>query len=156
MEKERYQSGLTDEERTVVGSLIPGSEKLGRPPRYSKCRVLDGVFYLVRSGIAWCMMPKDLPPGAFATTTSPNGREKGFGRASTTGCADSSATAGGKPRLLRSSTLKVCAGPADPAMMQERKLREAKDIYSWTRLDSCLPQWSTRRLSRTGTGLDWS
>ena len=62
MENEGYTSDLTDEEWSVIEPLIPGPAKMGRPPRYSKRRVLDGIFYLVRGGIAWRMMPNDLPP----------------------------------------------------------------------------------------------
>ncbi|MDQ8200897.1 IS5 family transposase [Pelagicoccus enzymogenes] len=62
MEKDSYPSDLSDNEWSVIEPLIPGPSKLGRPPRYDKRRVLDGIFYVVRSGIAWRMMPKDLPP----------------------------------------------------------------------------------------------
>ena len=62
MEKDKYPSDLTDEEWSVIETLIPGPSKLGRPPKYEKREVVDAIFYLVRSGIAWRMMPKDLPP----------------------------------------------------------------------------------------------
>src|SRR5690606_37619095 len=62
MENEPYPSDLTDEEWSVIAPLMPGPSKLGRPPRHDKRRLLDAIFYLVRSGIAWRMMPKDLPP----------------------------------------------------------------------------------------------
>jgi putative transposase len=62
MEKESHPRDLTDSEWSVFDPLISGPSKLGRPPRYDKRRVLDAIFYLLRSGIAWRMMPKDLRP----------------------------------------------------------------------------------------------
>ena len=52
MKKDTYPYFLTDDEQSVIESLIPESTKLGRPPRYGKRRVLAAVLYLVKSGIA--------------------------------------------------------------------------------------------------------
>ncbi|MDQ8188611.1 IS5 family transposase, partial [Pelagicoccus sp. SDUM812002] len=62
MKEEGYSSDLTDKEWSVLEPMIPGPAKLGRPARYSKRRVLDAIFYIVRGGVAWRMIPKDLPP----------------------------------------------------------------------------------------------
>lgn len=56
-----YPSDLTDAEWAVLESLIPGDQKLGRPPRYPKREIVNAIFYLVRSGCAWRMLPHDLP-----------------------------------------------------------------------------------------------
>ena len=60
--KDLYPSTLTDAEWNWMESLLPEPAKLGRPPRYSKREVLNGIFYITRSGCGWRMMPKDLPP----------------------------------------------------------------------------------------------
>ncbi|MEM9158434.1 MAG: IS5 family transposase, partial [Verrucomicrobiota bacterium] len=62
MKEKGYSSDLTDEEWSVLEPMIPGPNKLGRPARYSKRRVLDAIFYVVRGGITWRMIPNDLPP----------------------------------------------------------------------------------------------
>ncbi|NBB78227.1 MAG: transposase [Verrucomicrobia bacterium] len=48
--------------KVFLEPLIPGGSKLGRPARYSKREIANAIFYLVRSGCAWRMMPHDLPP----------------------------------------------------------------------------------------------
>lgn len=60
--KDLYPSTLTDAEWNWMESLLPEPAKLGRPPRYSKREVLNGIFYITRSGCGWRMMPKDLRP----------------------------------------------------------------------------------------------
>lgn len=161
MEKESYPSDLTDNEWSVIEPLIPGPSTLGRPPRYDKRRVLDGIFYVVRSGIAWRMMPKDLPPWRICYHYFSKWKDEGIWLKVHEELRGFVRYRSGKKKLPRprSSTRKACellATPDFADMMQERRLRESNGIYSWTRLDSCLSAWSTRRRSRTGTGLDWS
>ena len=57
-----YPSDLRDEEWTILDPLIPRARKAGRPEKYSKRAILNAIFYLVRSGCAWRMLPNDLPP----------------------------------------------------------------------------------------------
>ena len=61
-EREPYPSDLTDAEWQVLAPLIPGPAKLGRPPRYEKRAILNAVFYVVRSGCSWRMLPGEMPP----------------------------------------------------------------------------------------------
>ncbi len=60
--RERYPSDLTDSEWSFLEPLIPGRARLGRPPKYCKRQIVNAIFYLVRSGCAWRMLPHDLPP----------------------------------------------------------------------------------------------
>jgi len=60
--REKYSSDLTDKEWALLEPLIPGNAVLGRPPRYPKREIANAIFYMVRSGCAWRMMPHDLPP----------------------------------------------------------------------------------------------
>jgi transposase len=60
--EEPYPSDLTEEEWQLAALCIPGPSKLGRPPRYEKRAILNGIFYVVRSGCSWRMLPRDLPP----------------------------------------------------------------------------------------------
>ena len=59
-----YPSSLTDSEWEIVRELIPESHLAGRgrPCTHSKREILDGIFYIVRGGIQWRMIPNDLPP----------------------------------------------------------------------------------------------
>jgi putative transposase len=60
--EELYPSDLTEAEWQLAALCLPGPSKLGRPPRYEKRAILNGIFYVVRSGCSWRMLPRDLPP----------------------------------------------------------------------------------------------
>ncbi|WP_264484376.1 IS5 family transposase [Mesorhizobium sp. PAMC28654] len=58
----RYSSDLTDAEWMVLEPLLPPRSALGRPPKWSQRSIMEGVFYVLRSGLPWRMLPRDLPP----------------------------------------------------------------------------------------------
>jgi putative transposase len=57
-----YPSDLSDEEWTLLEPLLASSEMRGRPPKWPARHVADAVFYLLRSGCAWRMLPREYPP----------------------------------------------------------------------------------------------
>jgi len=61
MNKTRYSSDLTDGEWHHVKRLIPKAKPGGRPRTLIMREVLNGIFYLVRGGIPWEMLPTDFP-----------------------------------------------------------------------------------------------
>ncbi|MDQ8188615.1 transposase [Pelagicoccus sp. SDUM812002] len=138
MENGPYPSDLTGSEWSVIEPSIPGAGNLCRPPRYDKRRVLDAIPYLARSSIAWWMMPKELPPWRICYHYfSKWKREGGWQKIHDELCGYFRYRSD-KQKLprTRSSTRRACELLATPALadvMQERRLRESKDIYSWTR-----------------------
>ena len=58
----RYPSSLTDHEWEALQPLLKVSEGRGRPVQHDRRTMWDAVFYLVRSGASWRMLPSDLPP----------------------------------------------------------------------------------------------
>lgn len=62
MEKRAYPSDLSDAEWQIVEPLIPPAKHGGRPRTLDMRQVLDAIFYLVRTGCAWRMLPHDFPP----------------------------------------------------------------------------------------------
>jgi transposase len=60
-ESGRYPSSLTDHEWEALSPLIGFNDGRGRPSKHSRRRMWDAVFYLVRSGASWRMLPADLP-----------------------------------------------------------------------------------------------
>ena len=58
----RYSRDLTDAEWAVLEPLMPGRSRLGRPPKWSLRVIMNGVFYVLRSGQPWRMLPRDFPP----------------------------------------------------------------------------------------------
>src|SRR3712207_8284891 len=58
----RYPSDLSDEEWAILQPLLSSAEKRGRPPKWPLRHVADAVFYLLRSGCSWRMLPHEYPP----------------------------------------------------------------------------------------------
>jgi len=58
-ETNRYQSDLTDEEWAVIKPHLPVTKSTGRPRAWS---MINGIFYVMRSGCPWRLLPSDLPP----------------------------------------------------------------------------------------------
>jgi putative transposase len=58
-----YETDLTDAEWEQLSPLVPAVQPGGRPPLHSRREILNGIFYVVRSGGAWKLLPHDLPPG---------------------------------------------------------------------------------------------
>ena len=57
-----YPSDLSDAEWALLEPLLASPERRGRPPEWPARRVADAVFYLLRSGCAWRMLPREYPP----------------------------------------------------------------------------------------------
>jgi putative transposase len=58
----RYSSDLTDGEWSVLEPHLPVRSKVGRPRKHDMRTILNALFYLLRGGIQWRMLPKDFPP----------------------------------------------------------------------------------------------
>src|SRR3974377_2322137 len=62
----RYPTSLSDEEWDYIKPLVPapksGAGKRGRPPRLERRDLVDAIFYVVRSGCAWRLLPSDFGP----------------------------------------------------------------------------------------------
>lgn len=58
-----YPSDLTDLEWQIVEPLVPKprTKKGGRPRKVNIRRVLDAIFYVVKGGITWRMLPSNFP-----------------------------------------------------------------------------------------------
>jgi putative transposase len=61
MNTERYASDLKDEEWAIWEPLIPRAKAGGRPRRINRREVVNGIFYLLKTGCQWRMLPKDFP-----------------------------------------------------------------------------------------------
>jgi putative transposase len=60
--KRRYPTDLSDAEWNYIEPHIRSPNKRGRPKIYSLRHVLNAVFYVLRSGCAWRMLPYGFPP----------------------------------------------------------------------------------------------
>ena len=62
MSPPHYPSDLSDQEWAILEPLLSSAEKRGRPPKWPHRHVADAVFYLLRSGCSWRMLPREYPP----------------------------------------------------------------------------------------------
>ena len=58
----RYASDLTDAEWQLIEPYLPPPSRLGRPLARPMREVLNGIFYVLRAGCPWRLIPSDLPP----------------------------------------------------------------------------------------------
>jgi transposase len=105
----RYATDLTDAEWAVIAPLMPEPALCGRPATWTpreilrdparsceilrdparSCEILNAIFYVLRGGIAWRLIPKDLPPKSTAFGYFSRWRDEGlFGK----GCSVGSTT----------------------------------------------------------------
>ena len=62
MDRKAYPSDLTDTEWLILEPLIPPAKPGGRRREVNIREVLNAIFYLLRSGCSWRMLPHDFPP----------------------------------------------------------------------------------------------
>jgi len=62
MERKPYPTDLTDEQWKLVEPLLPEARPGGRPRETDMREVLNALFYLVRSGCQWRLIPHEFPP----------------------------------------------------------------------------------------------
>jgi putative transposase len=65
MGRKNYPIDLTDKEWEQIKIYFPDTirtDKRGRPREHTKKEILNGIFYILRSGCSWRMLPHDLPP----------------------------------------------------------------------------------------------
>jgi putative transposase len=60
--RQPYPTDLTDREWALLAPYVPRAKPGGRPEQYPKREILNGIFYIVRGGGAWRLLPHDFPP----------------------------------------------------------------------------------------------
>jgi len=61
-ERKPYPSDLTDDEWAILEPLVPVALSGGRPRTSNMREILNAIFYVLKGGIQWDMLPHDLPP----------------------------------------------------------------------------------------------
>jgi putative transposase len=60
--RKAYQTDLSDAEWSYIEPHVPIPVASGRPRLHTLREILDAIFYIVRSGCAWRLLPHDFPP----------------------------------------------------------------------------------------------
>jgi putative transposase len=62
MESRRYPTDLSDHEWRCISPHLPEPTGQGRPRLHGLRAIFDAVFYVLKSGCPWRMLPRDFPP----------------------------------------------------------------------------------------------
>ena len=60
--KRSYASDLSDAEWEALEPHVPAPNKRGRPRTHTPREILNAVFYVLKSGCPWRLLPRDFPP----------------------------------------------------------------------------------------------
>lgn len=62
MNRKHYDNDLTDTEFAILEPLLPARKARGRPRSVVLHEILDAIFYILRGGVPWRMLPDSFPP----------------------------------------------------------------------------------------------
>jgi putative transposase len=62
MSSNRYPTDLSDAEWSLLEPHLPVPKRRGRPRVHSPREILNAVFYLLKSGCQWRLLPREFPP----------------------------------------------------------------------------------------------
>lgn len=57
-----YPTDVSDAEWTILEPLVPAPKPGGRPAKWTRRQILDGIYYVLRSGCPWALLPREYPP----------------------------------------------------------------------------------------------
>ena len=82
----RYPSDLTDAEWAILEPLLPSPSKTGRKRGWPMREIINAIFFVLRGGCPWRMLPEHFPPHQTTTPGSPASVTTAPGKPSTTTC----------------------------------------------------------------------
>jgi putative transposase len=62
MASKRYPTDLSNAEWSLLEPHLPAPKRRGRPRVHSPREVLNAVFYVLKTGCQWRMLPREFPP----------------------------------------------------------------------------------------------
>jgi putative transposase len=62
MQSRRYPTDLSDDEWHCISPHLPEPAGWGRPRLHGLRAILDAIFYVLKSGCPWRLLPRDFPP----------------------------------------------------------------------------------------------
>ena len=62
MRKTHYDTDVIDDQWALIRPLLPPAKPGGRPAKTDRRDVINAIFYLLRTGCQWRLLPKDFPP----------------------------------------------------------------------------------------------
>jgi transposase len=57
-----YSTDVTEKEWQRLEPLVPAPKPGGRPAQYPRREIVNAIFYVLRTGCSWRLLPHDFPP----------------------------------------------------------------------------------------------
>jgi putative transposase len=57
-----YSTDLSEQEYSLIEGFFPKTKNFGRPVVHQRIHILNAIFYVIRTGCAWRLLPHDFPP----------------------------------------------------------------------------------------------
>lgn len=148
-----YPTDLTDGQWAILEPFLPTAKtegRTGRPREHSYREIVNGIFYVLRTGCTWDMMPHDLPPWSSCQHYFSRWRRDGIWQSIHDALREKVRVKSGKEptpsaAVMDSQSVKTAekGGKSQPnlknrtllAMMQESVSKDVNDIFLLTPTD---------------------
>jgi putative transposase len=130
-----YPTDLTDQEWAFIAPYVPTAKPGGRPEKYPKRDIRDGIFSILRGGGAWRMLPHDFPPWQMVYQYVGRWNQDGTWQVMHDRRRGDIRVAAGNPRqpragIIDSQSIKTTETGGSAAMMPGSRSRAASDTSS--------------------------
>lgn len=136
-----YPTDLTDKEWEVIEPLLPKAKRgAGKKPKYSRRRMFDAIFYILKTGCTWRDLPHDFPPWKAVDSQYRRWKDKKVFESVHHHLRRSLRQLLGKNQeasvaIADSQSVKTTEKKGSVGLMGARRLRAGKDIYWLITLD---------------------
>lgn len=161
MEKKQYPGELSEKEWLLIQPIVEKRDysRGGRKPKHGARVVLNAIFYLIRSGCSWRLLPHDFPPWTTVYSQFTKWRREGvFKRLHdhVRGTLRSLLARATEPSaaIIDSQSVRTTEKGGSVDMTLGRKLKGEKDILPSIRKGSCYRRMLRAHRSATRKGVN--
>jgi putative transposase len=135
-----YPTDLSDKEWDLIKHLVPSATPGGRPEKYPKREIMDAIFYILRGGCAWRLLPHDFPPWQIVYQYFWRWRNDGPWQCMHDLLRGDVRLAAGKRRqpsaaIIDSQSVKTTEKGGSAGTMPANRSKAASGIFAWIPLD---------------------